>query len=310
MPQRTAWARGGAQVKLDIAIDAFLAHLAVERGLSPATVEAYGRDLARLAETLGDIAVDGIDADSLSGHMRALEARGCGAATRSRALSAISGLLAYLRNEGCLAVDPIANLARPKRARRVPNVLSLEEINALVDAPDDSPVGVRDRAMLEVLYAAGLRVSELTSLRLADLRLESRCCTVEGKGRKERLALLGEPAIARLARYLRDVRPVWVSGAGPPEVFVSRRGRPLTRQAVWYRVRRYGQVLGIAYKLTPHVLRHSFATHLLEGGADLRAVQEMLGHADIGTTEIYTHGSRARLRELVESRHPRGASGK
>ncbi len=293
-------------MKLDAAIDAFLAHLAVERGLSPATVEAYGRDLASLADSVGEIAVENVDAPSLRRHLDALEARGCAASTRSRALSAMSRLFAYLRSEGRLEADPLSDVSRPKRARRVPKVLSLAEVTALVEAPDESPLGIRDRAMLEVLYAAGLRVSELTSLRLADLQLESHFCTVQGKGRRERLALLGEPAVAQLSRYLDEVRPRYVRGAGPPEVFVSRRGAALTRQAVWYRIRRYGQLLGIAHKLTPHVLRHSFATHLLEGGADLRSVQEMLGHADIGTTEIYTHVSRTRLRELVERRHPRG----
>ncbi len=293
-------------MNLDAAIDAFLTHLAVERGLSPATVEAYGRDLARLAESLDGSSVDRIDAEGLSRHLCELEERGCAAATRSRALSAISGLLAYLRAEGCISTDPLANLSRPKRGRHVPNVLSLEEVTALVEAPDDTLLGIRDRAILEVLYAAGLRVSELTSLRLADLHLETCSCIVQGKGRRERLALLGEPAVAWLSRYLGEVRPRWTRGSAPEQVFVSRRGAALSRQAVWYRVRRYGQALGIAHKLTPHVLRHTFATHLLEGGADLRAVQEMLGHADIGTTEIYTHVSRARLRELVERRHPRG----
>ena len=295
-------------MRLDAAIDAFLAHLAVERGLSPATVEAYGRDLASFADSVGGGVIESVSASSLRGHLDALEARGCAASTRSRALSAISGLFAYLRSEGRLDTDPLGDVSRPKRARRVPKVLSLAEVTALVEVPDESSLGIRDRAILEVLYAAGLRVSELTSLRLADLHLDSHCCTVQGKGRRERLALLGEPAVRWLSRYLEEVRPRWVRGTGPPEVFVSRRRAALTRQAVWYRIRHYGQLLGIAHKLTPHVLRHSFATHLLEGGADLRSVQEMLGHADIGTTEIYTHVSRARLRELVERRHPRGGS--
>ncbi len=288
------------------AIDAFLVHLAVERGLSPATVEAYGRDLTRLAERLGEIEVAGIDAPALRGHVDALEQRGLSAATRARALSAIARLLAWLRAERELATDPLADLSRPKRGRKVPKVLSTEEARALVHAPDESDVGIRDRALLEVLYAAGLRVSELTTLALANLRLESRSCTVEGKGRRERLALIGEPAVRALERYLAEVRPRWVRAGDVPEVFVSARGRRLTRQAVWYRIRAYGRMLGIAHKLTPHVLRHSFATHLLEGGADLRIVQEMLGHADIGTTEIYTHVSRTRLHELVNRRHPRG----
>ena len=289
------------------AIDAFLAHLAVERGLSPATVEAYGRDLAKLAERLGEVEVRRIDAAALRGHVEALEKRGLSPATRARALSALARLLAWLRAERQLDGDPLADLSRPKRGRKVPKVLSAEEVTALVHAPDDADdVGLRDRALLELLYAAGLRVSELTGLRLADLRLGSRSCTVQGKGRRERLALFGEPAAKALERYLAEVRPRWVRGRDVPEVFTSARGGALTRQAVWYRIRAYGRQLGIAHKLTPHVLRHSFATHLLEGGADLRLVQEMLGHADIGTTEIYTHVSRRRLHELVNRRHPRG----
>ncbi|HTO55755.1 MAG TPA: tyrosine recombinase, partial [Myxococcota bacterium] len=267
------------------AIDAFLAHLAVERGLSQATIEAYGRDLGKLAERLGEIEVARLDARALRAHVEALEARGLSAATRARALSALARLLAWLRAERALEGDPLAELSRPKRGRRVPKVLSAEEVSALVHAPDESDLGIRDRALLELLYAAGLRVSELTSLRLADLRLGSRSCTVQGKGRRERLALFGEPAARALERYLGEVRPRWLREREVPEVFTSARGGRLTRQAVWYRIRAYGRELGIAHKLTPHVLRHSFATHLLEGGADLRIVQEMLGHADIGTTE-------------------------
>jgi len=293
-------------VTLGGAIDAFLAHLAVERGLSAATLEAYGRDLARLAERLGEIDVARIDARALRAHLGELEERGLSAATRARALSAVARLLAWLRAEGELTTDPLADLARPKRGRKVPKVLSTQEAEALVHAPDESDVGLRDRALLELMYAAGLRVSEVTSLRLADLRLASRSCTVQGKGRRERLALFGEPAARALERYLAEVRPRWVRGRDVPEVFVSARGRRITRQAIWYRIRDYGRALGIGHKLTPHVLRHSFATHLLEGGADLRIVQEMLGHADIGTTEIYTHVSRSRLHDLVNRRHPRG----
>jgi integrase/recombinase XerD len=293
-------------VTLGPAIDAFLAHLAVERGLSPATIEAYGRDLAKLAEQLGEIDVRRIGVRELRDYVNGLEQRGLAAATRARALSALARLLAWLRAEKQLDGDPLADLSRPKRGRKVPKVLSAEEVTALVHAPDDSDVGIRDRAMLELLYAAGLRVSELTGLRLAEVRLGSHSCIVQGKGRRERLALFGEPAAQAIERYLAEVRPRWVRGRDVPELFVSARGGRVTRQAVWYRIRAYGQVLGIAHKLTPHVLRHSFATHLLEGGADLRMVQEMLGHADIGTTEIYTHVSRRRLHELVNRRHPRG----
>ncbi len=293
-------------MRLDAAIDAFLAHLAVERGLSQATIEAYGRDLAALATTLGDIEVASIDPRGLLGHIERLALRGLAGSTRARALSAIARLLAWLRAERLLAHDPMADLERPKQSRKIPQVLSVEEVLALVHAPDESDVGLRDRAILELLYAAGLRVSEATTLRLSDLQLASRSLTVMGKGRRQRLALVGEAAVAAIERYLAEVRPRWVRDAEVAEVFVTSRGAGMTRQAVWYRLRAYGLALGIAHKLTPHVLRHSFATHLLEGGADLRIVQEMLGHADIGTTEIYTHVSQKRLHDLVNARHPRG----
>jgi integrase/recombinase XerD len=291
---------------LHTAIDAFLTHLAVERGLAAATLEAYGRDLAALAQSLGDVSVREINARVLRRHFAQLDARGCAPSTRARARSAVSGLLAFLRSEGLIASDPLAELGRPRRGRRIPRVLSQQEVTTLIEAPDESPLGIRDRAMLEILYAAGLRVSELVTLKLSDLHLESRACTVQGKGRRERLALLGEPAVAWLSRYLEEVRPYWARDRANDIVFLSQRSGGLTRQAVWYRIRYHARQTGIAQKITPHVLRHSFATHLLEGGADLRAVQEMLGHADIGTTEIYTHVSRKRLHDLVEHRHPRG----
>jgi integrase/recombinase XerD len=291
---------------LDQAIDGWLAHLAVERGLAQATIDAYARDLAELARSAGNARVRSIDAALLRAHVHRLERRGLSAGTRARALSAIGGLLAWLRREGALQADPLADIERPRRRRPLPRVLSVAEAARLVESPDDSDVGVRDRAMLELLYAGGLRVSELAGLRVADLLLESRACRVFGKGRRERLAPLGEPAVAWLERWLGEVRPRWLRDALEPHVFVTRRGGGLTRQAVWYRIRHWARVAGIAQRITPHVLRHSFATHLLEGGADLRAVQEMLGHADIGTTEIYTHVSRERLGSLVESRHPRG----
>ncbi len=291
---------------LEAAIEAYRVHLAVERGLSPLTIAAYARDLAALAETTGACEVAAVDAAMLRRHLARLEALGLAGSTRARALSAIAQLLAFLRAEGLLASDPVAELDRPKRGRRVPRVLGVEQVVALIEAPDDSPLGIRDRAILETLYAAGIRVSELIGLRVGDLQLEACCCSVLGKGRRERLVPLGDPAVARLRRWLEDVRPAWVAGKTADAVFVSRRGAALTRQAVWYRIRHWARQSGAVGHITPHVLRHSFATHLLEGGADLRVVQEMLGHADIGTTEIYTHVSRERLHALVESRHPRG----
>jgi integrase/recombinase XerD len=294
-------------VRIDAAIEAFRVHLAVERGLSPATIEAYGRDLAAFAETVAGCALEQVDAAAVRRHLLRLEGRGQAARTRARALSALSRLFAWARAEGVSRADPLAEVARPRRSRRVPRVLSQADVTALLAAPDETPLGIRDRALLETLYAAGLRVSELAGVRLADLELDARVCRVTGKGRRQRLAPLGDVAVRSLERWLGEVRPLWVAGSGADHVFISPRGEGLTRQAIWYRVRHWGRVAGLAGPLTPHVLRHSFATHLLEGGADLRAVQEMLGHADIGTTEVYTHVSRERLAALVESRHPRGA---
>jgi integrase/recombinase XerD len=295
-----------AETRLEPTIDAFLSHLAVERGLSPATVEAYAHDLRGLADTAAGRAPGEIDAALLRAHLDALAARGCGPRSRSRALSAIGQWLAYLRREGVVAHDPLREIARPRTPRRTPAVLSIEEVEAVLAAPDDTPLGIRDRAMLETLYAAGLRVSELCGLLCARLNLASRTCLVEGKGRRERLAPLGEPCVAALRRYLRDARPRFMRGQLSDYVFVGRSGGPLTRQAVWYRVQHYVRLAGVTRHVSPHGLRHAFATHLLEGGADLRAVQEMLGHADIVTTEIYTHVSRERLRDWVERAHPHG----
>ncbi|MFQ5513137.1 MAG: tyrosine recombinase [Myxococcota bacterium] len=291
-------------MKLAEAIERFLTHLAIERGLSPATLDAYGHDLAALARTLGNRPLSRIGASELRRHFATLEPRA--PASRARARSAVSRLLAFLRAEHLLRGDPMAEIGRPRRGRKIPRVLGAQEIVALLEAPDESPLGIRDRACLELLYAAGLRVSELVGLELPDLECESRLCRVHGKGRRERLALLGEPAVAWLTRYLDEVRPRWLRGRAESRVFLSERGTGLTRQAVWYRLRLHARRAGIHQPVTPHMLRHSFATHLLEGGADLRAVQEMLGHADIATTEIYTHVSRRRLHDLVEARHPRG----
>lgn len=294
-------------MRLELAIDAFLTHLAVERGLSQATIEAYGRDLSALANSLRDCEVERVRARRLRRHLEVLEEQGLSATSRNRALSAISQLFAFLRGERLMESDPLADIDRPKRGRRIPHVLGTREVEQLIAAPDSATaLGLRDRAILEVLYAGGLRVSELVGLKLGDLQLASHVCRVFGKGRRQRLAPLGEPAIEWLERYLEEVRPGWARSDGVDEVFLSNRGRGVTRQAVWYRIRHYAQQTGIEQKLTPHVLRHSFATHLLEGGADLRLVQELLGHADIGTTEIYTHVSRERLHNVVERGHPRG----
>ena len=299
-----------SQAALDAAVDAFLTQAAVERGLSPRTLEAYGRDLARFA---GFLAGSGVGAlrdvrrEHLAGFARALEQRGLSARSRARALVASRRLLRH----GGVAGDALLGLASPRRERRQPRVLRTDESIALIEAAgSDVPLGVRDRAMLEVLYGAGLRVSELVGLALSAVDRRGGLLRVLGKGRKERVVPIGEPALESLDVYLEQGRPLLLRRARGhvDAAFLSRRGAAMTRQNFFERLRGIARRAGIpSDRVSPHVLRHAFATDLLEGGADLRAVQSMLGHADLSTTQIYTHVSRARLRDTVEERHPRGS---
>ena len=300
-------------------MEEFLDYVTAEKGLASATRDAYQRDLEELKRTLGDPLVETIDADSIDVHLDRLTRdgvspkghprKGLSPRSRARALSAIGQLFAYLREEVGVSAHPLEDMERPRVGRRVPRVLSEEEIGRLIAAPDaQTPLGVRDRAILELLYGSGLRVSELIRIGLEDLFLESGGCRVLGKGRRERLVPVGELATQALNAYLEEVRPKWVRSLDTREVFLSKRGKGLSRQAIWYRIQAYALQVGVRRKITPHSLRHSFATHLLEGGADLISVQELLGHVDIGTTEIYTRVERKRLRALIDQRHPRGAA--
>jgi len=296
------------------AIDAFLAHAALERGLSPHTIAAYARDLSRFAELCEGRnihAVAQVGSAELRGFASALAGRGLAPRSRARALVAVRRFCAYWVERGILASDPGEDVHAPKLSAPLPRVLRPDEIETLLEAAGgDANLGLRDRAMLEVLYGAGLRVSELVGLALAGLDLRAGLLRVMGKGSRERIVPVGEPALRAVERYLADERPI-LAGAGKragDAVFLSRRGAPMTRQNFFVRLRHWARVAGIpARRVSPHVLRHSFATHLLEGGADLRAVQAMLGHADLATTQVYTHVTRGRLREVVEARHPRGA---
>ena len=297
------------------ALDAFLAHVAVERNLSPRTVEAYARDLTRFVEWLEGCGVESLAAlsrEHVSGFVQSLERAGLGARSRARALSAVRRLVVHGARAGAGRVDPLDGVGAPRFARPLPRTLRPDETEALIAAADPAdPLGCRDRAMLEVLYGAGLRVSELVSLPLAGLDRRAGLVRVLGKGRRERIVPLGEPALEALDRYLAEARPALARRARRTSdaVFLSRRGSSMTRQNFFERLRGLARAAGIpSERVSPHVLRHAFATDLLEGGADLRAVQAMLGHADLSTTEIYTHVSRRRLRETVERRHPRGGS--
>jgi integrase/recombinase XerD len=287
-------------------LDRYLESLAIERGLSQNSVDAYRRDLARLGEALahggGDLLTAG--PQDLSGHMRDLRRQGLSPRSSARALSAIRGFYENLVETGERPDNPAVNLLPPKLWRTLPKVLSEVEVEALLAAPDvTTPLGLRDRAMIELLYATGLRVSELVGLQLPQLRLDVGFLVAFGKGSKERIVPVGEQAEQWVLRYLREARPSLAQGRHQ-SVFVNYLGEKLTREGFWKILRGHALAAGIR-GLSPHVLRHSFATHLLEHGADLRAVQTMLGHADISTTQIYTHIHQQRLKSLYDRFHPR-----
>ena len=299
--------------RLSAAVDGFLAHASVERGLSPRTIEAYARDLARFTRYLERQRVRapaGVRREHLAGFAVELEAEGLGARSRARAMVATRRWLRHLGTLGALDADPTDGAVHPRFDRPLPRILRPDETAALIDAVDSTtPLGLRDRAMLEVLYGAGLRVSELVKLPLGGFERRSGLLRVVGKGRKERIVPLGAPAIEALDDYLAHCRPALAraSRIATDAVFLSRRGTAMSRQNFFLRLRAIARVAGIpGDAVSPHVLRHAFATDLLEGGADLRAVQSMLGHADLSTTQVYTHVSSRRLRSTVEEKHPRG----
>jgi integrase/recombinase XerD len=291
----------------------FLEHGALERGLAERTLEAYGRDLRAFAGSLERAGVRR-PADARRAHVAAfvaeLEARGLGARSRARALVSVRRYARWLLATGAAKGDPVEGILPPRLPGRLPKRLSGDEIAALLAAADPAtPLGLRDRAMLEVAYGAGLRVTELVSLPLSALDRRAGLLRVFGKGRKERIVPLGEPALDALDDYLAAARGSLLRGRTTDAVFLTARGAAMTRQNFFARLRTLALAAGVPReRVSPHVLRHAFATDLLEGGADLRAVQAMLGHADLATTQIYTHVSRARLRETVEARHPRGSA--
>lgn len=294
-------------------IDAYLDHLRVERRLSRHTLESYARDLRGLAEFAAGARrpVDALDRRQLEAFVAEQRARGQSPRSVARAVAAVRGYYRFLLLDQRLAHNPADDLRPPRAWPALPKFLSLEEVDCLIAQPDvTTPLGLRDRAMIELLYATGMRVSELVSVRPADLRLAEQYLTCIGKGSKERLIPIGEQAAEWVRRYARDGRPALVQRSArqrraAPRLFVNLRGGPLSRVGFWKVLKRYGRQAGIRSPISPHVLRHSFATHLLERGADLRAIQLMLGHADLSTTQIYTHVLEARLRSAYERFHPR-----
>ncbi len=288
----------------------FLDHLRFERGLAEATLDAYRHDVVRLATLLRERGRRDA-AEATSGDLRELLFRlkdlGLSASSIARNLSVVRGYFGFLVGEGILVADPSERIEPPRGWKTLPEVLSHDEVEALLDAPELAhPLAWRDRALLEFAYASGVRVSELIGLEVRRLALEEEMATVLGKGSRERLVPLGRRAVGALAIYLRETRPRLEAGRGEGRVFLNARGRPLTRMGVWKILRKHVESAGIEKRVTPHTLRHTFATHLLEGGADLVAVQEMLGHADISTTQIYTHVDRRYLAEVHRAFHPRG----
>lgn len=310
-------AASGGATPLETLCDAFLTRLAVEEGLSPRTVDAYASDLRHLRAHLAERGIDRVeritrhDLSTLAGF---LDERSMAASSRARVLVSVRRLLRFAEARGLVGSDPIEALQAPRRSRKLPKILKAEETAALIDAArGEEPLALRDVAMLEVLYGAGLRVSELVELPLDAIDRRGRLLRVIGKGRKERVVPMGDVAADALERYLRDGRPALLGERDDRDrtTFLTRRGRGMTRQNFFARLRGHAKRAGLPVdRVSPHVLRHGFATDLLEGGADLRAIQSMLGHADLSTTEVYTHVSRARLRETVESRHPRGSGRK
>jgi integrase/recombinase XerD len=298
-------------MELGAAISAFLTHVRVEKGLSPNTVTAYRRDLLKFEAFARKtkLSLENVKRDELVDFLASLYRQKLESRTVARHLVTLRNFFRFAQVQELLNNDPALNLESPKIRRSLPGYLRLEEVERLLAQPKEkTPLGLRDRAMLEVLYSTGLRVSELIGLRVLDLDSSAGCVRCIGKGDKERIVPIGKKATTLVERYLRDARPHLV-GKGKqlhtPALFLNRRGHGLSRVGVWKILSAYGRQAGLRVALTPHMLRHSFATHLLERGADLRSVQLMLGHSDISTTQIYTHVVEERLKQIYKAHHPR-----
>ncbi len=285
----------------------FLNYLVVEKGLSRNTIVSYKRDLERYIGQMKGKDPDHIGQSDVVSFMTYLSSRGIAPASVARNLAAVRGFHKYLMIDGLAKTDPTGNLETPRGWKRLPKSLSSAAVDALLNQPDlSTPIGLRDKAMLELMYATGLRVSELVGLRIADVNAERGFLVVMGKGSKERAVPTGEAAIGAVAEYVARARPVLLGNKASDVLFISSHRRGITRQMFWQRIKHYALTAGVGTGISPHTLRHSFATHLLDNGADLRSVQAMLGHSDISTTQIYTHVSRERLRKIHEKYHPRG----
>jgi integrase/recombinase XerD len=296
-----------AESPLSRGVQAFLGFCRMEKGLSPNSLDAYSRDLAGFVAFASPFCGGGYpDAEVLITYLNHLYKKDLSSRTIARHLSAVRNLFHFLLSEGLIASDPTEHLTSPKQWSTIPKFLNRDQVDKLVAAPDAAKAsGVRDQAMLELLYATGIRVSELIHVRTSNLDLLQGLIRVTGKGNKQRIVPVHPEAIRAIQRYLEGPRAALLKGKPSPHLFVTARGGPMTRQAFWASIKINGKKAGIFHNLSPHVLRHTFATHLLEGGADLRSVQTMLGHSDLSTTEIYTHVVRSRLRDTLDRHHPR-----
>ncbi len=296
--------------ELEAAVASYLDHLIIDRGLARLSVEAYGSDLNAVCRFLKKRSVSEptrISREEILIYLALLDKRGYSARTRARKVSCLKGFFRFLTERGRITEDPTELIDSPSLPKRIPQYLQTTEVETLLAAPDRSTLeGRRDGAMLELLYATGLRVSELVGLSVSGIDLEMGCVIVMGKGSKERVVPIGVPASKAILDYMTRDRPILLHGKRSDALFVTRRAKAMTRQAFWKIVKKCSRGAGIAKEISPHTLRHSFATHLVQNDADLRAVQMMLGHADISTTEIYTHVAKQRLKQLHAAHHPRG----
>lgn len=292
----------------DALLDAFLLHLKTERRLSGNTLAAYGADLRRFSVFLADRGIDarGFTRPDFLDHLTGLRDGGLSARSTARHVSTLRSFFRFLVREGVLAASPVSGVKAPRLGRPLPTYLTLTQVERLLAAPDGcTPEGVRDRAMLTIMYASGLRASEVVTLRLENVDANAGFLYVLGKGGKERVVPVADVALTVLGEYIATARQTFLGKRFSSDLFLSRRGKAITRQTLWNRVRRWALAAGIEPRISPHTLRHSFASHLLEGGADLRIVQELLGHASISTTQLYTHLSGERIKEVYARAHPR-----
>jgi len=290
----------------ELKMRSYLHFCRTEKGLSQNTLESYRRDLAQLGAFLNDTSLPSVSLDTLREYLDGLRVAGLSNRSIARQVATLRGFFGFLLEEGEIVVNPTDLLNAPQIGTSLPKYLDPVALENILNSPsEDSSTGLRDRAMMDLLYATGLRVSELIRIRIADLDELQGTLRVTGKGNKQRLVPVGRQALASIDRYRAELRPGLLKGRVSPYLFVTARGTAMTRQCFWNLLRGHGRNAGIFRNLSPHVLRHTFATHLLEGGADLRSVQTMLGHADIGTTQIYTHVMRSRLRQTLERHHPR-----